>query len=211
MKTISRLLLALLVFTAVPSSAQDGDWISLFDGTSLDGWQVGENASTFSVEGGTIVVDGPRAHLYYVGPVENHDFTNFEFQADVMTTEGSNSGIYFHTEYQESGWPSKGFEVQVNNSHTDWKRTAGLYNISDVREAPAVDDEWFTMRIRVEDKRIRTYVNDSLVVDFTEPTPPEPPQGNGDRVISSGTFALQGHDPESVVYYRDIVVRPLPE
>ncbi|MEX2401921.1 MAG: DUF1080 domain-containing protein [Rhodothermales bacterium] len=211
MKALSSLLLAVLLFTAVPSAAQDGGWVSLFDGTSLDGWQVGENASTFSVEDGVLVVHGPRAHLFYAGPVENHDFDNFEFQADVMTTEGSNSGIYFHTEYQESGWPSKGFEVQVNNSHTDWKRTAGLYNISDVREAPAVDDEWFTMRIRVEDKRIRTYVNDSLVVDFTEPTPPEPPQGNADRVISSGTFALQGHDPDSRVYYRDIMVRSLPE
>ena len=46
--------------------AQEG-WISLFDGKSLDGWKVGENAATFSVQDGAIVVFGPRAHLYYMG------------------------------------------------------------------------------------------------------------------------------------------------
>ena len=98
--------------------AQDG-WMSLFDGKSLDGWKVGENAATFSVQDGAIVVFGPRAHLYYQGPVQNHVFTNFEWKADVMTFPGANSGMYFHTEYQEGGWPAKGYEVQVNNSHTD--------------------------------------------------------------------------------------------
>ena len=113
----------LLAPQAVSSlQAQDG-WISIFDGKSLDGWKVGENASTFSVQDGAIVVFGPRAHLYYQGTVENHVFTNFEWKADVMTFPGANSGMYFHTEYQEGGWPSKGYEVQVNNSHTDPIRT----------------------------------------------------------------------------------------
>jgi len=30
------------------------------------------------------------------------------------------------------------------------------------------------------------------------------------RRLSSGTFALQGHDPESTVYFRNIRVKPLP-
>ena len=120
---------AVVTIAGATLPAQDAGWVSLFDGKSLDGWKVGENAASFSVADGAIVVNGPRAHLYYVGPVGNHDFKNFEFKADVMTTPGSNSGIYFHTAYQEGGWPSKGYEVQVNNSHTDPKRTAGLYAI----------------------------------------------------------------------------------
>ncbi len=214
MKRFASLLFGMLLLgaTFAPTLvAQDGDWISLFDGTSLDGWEVGENATTFSVEDSAIVVDGPRAHLFYSGPVEESDFKNFEFKADVMTTPGSNSGIYFHTAYQESGWPEKGFEVQVNNSHTDWKRTAGLYNVEDVREAPAADDEWFTVRILVEGDRIQTYVDDRLIVDYTEPENVEPPENNPGRVLSSGTFALQGHDPNSRVLYKNIMVRPLPD
>src|SRR5665647_2178683 len=107
-------------------------WISLFDGKSLNGWKTNENPGTFRVENGAIVVEGPRSHLFYDGPAKNHDFKNFEFKAQVMTMLGANSGIYFHTAYQETGCPSKGYEVQVNNSHSDWRRTGSLYAIEDV-------------------------------------------------------------------------------
>src|SRR5438045_2676062 len=73
------------------------DWVSLFDGKSLDNWKVGDNAGTFTVENGMIVAHGPTAHLFYNGDVQQHNFKNFEFKAEVMTTPGSNSGIYFHT------------------------------------------------------------------------------------------------------------------
>ena len=115
--------------------AAEKGWISLFDGKSLDGWKCGENANAFKVEDGMIVVNGNVGHLFYEGKVKDHVFKNFEFKADVMTFPKANSGIYFHTVYQEKGWPSKGFEAQVNNSHSDWKRTGGLYNVADVQGA----------------------------------------------------------------------------
>ena len=190
--------------------AQDG-WVSLFDGKSLDGWKVGENAATFSVQDGAIVVNGPRAHLYYVGPVGNHDFKNFEFKADIMTTPGSNSGIYFHTAYQEGGWPSKGYEVQVNNSHTDPKRTAGLYGIKDNMEAPAKDGEWFTQQITVQGKKVTIKVNGKTTVEYTEPEGVQRPADMAGRKLGSGTFALQGHDPKSKVFFKNIMVKVLPD
>ncbi len=184
--------------------------MSLFDGKTLDGWKVGENAASFSVADGAIVVNGPRAHLYYVGPVANHEFKNFEFKADVMTTPGSNSGLYFHTAYQEGGWPSKGYEVQVNNSHTDPKRTAGLYNVQDNMTPPAKDGEWFTMQIVVKGKHVTTSVNGKTISDYTEPDGVERPADMKARVLSSGTFAIQGHDPKSKVLVKNIMVKPLP-
>lgn len=190
--------------------AQDG-WISIFDGKSLDGWKVGENAATFSVQDGAIVVFGPRAHLYYMGPVQNHVFTNFEWKADVMTFPGSNSGMYFHTEYQEGGWPSKGYEVQVNNSHTDPIRTGSLYNIVNVMNvAPAKDNEWFTQHIIVQGKKVTIKVNGKTTVEYTEPAGVQRPADMAGRLISKGTFALQGHDPKSKVQFKNIVVKPLP-
>jgi hypothetical protein len=201
---------ALVSLAGATLPAQDAGWVSLFDGKTLDGWKVGENAPTFSVQDGAIVVNGPRAHLYYVGPVQNHDFKNFEFKADVMTTPGSNSGLYFHTAYQEGGWPSKGYEVQVNNSHTDPKRTAGLYNVQDNMVAPAKDGEWFTMQIVVNGKRITTSVNGKTISDYTEPEGVERPADMKARVLSSGTFAIQGHDPKSKVFVKNIMVKPLP-
>lgn len=199
--------LSLISFTGIPENQQDG-WISIFDGT-MNNWKVGKNAATFSIEDGSIKVNGPVAHIYYDGPVKKHIFKNFEFKADVKTLPGSNSGIYFHTSYQEGGWPEKGYEVQVNNSHTDWRRSGSLYGFSDVREVYAKDNEWYTEYIKVEGKRIIIKINDKTVVDYTEPENPERDEKNMQRVLSSGTFALQGHDPKSTVYYKNIMVRPL--
>ncbi len=198
-----------VLLTISTSFSQSSDkWIPLFDGESLDGWKASEHPGTFSVEDGKIVTDGPRAHLFYVGSVENHNFKDFEFKADVMTTEGSNSGIYFHTEYQDTGWPSKGYEAQVNNTYEgDPRRTASLYGIDDITDPPATDGQWFTMYIKVEGKDITIKVDGKTMVQYTEP---ENVDREG-RVLDQGTFALQGHDPQSKVYYKNILVRPLPE
>ena len=186
-------------------------WISLFDGKSFNGWQVGKNASTFTIEDGAIVANGDVAHLFYVGDVQQHQFRNFEFKADVMTTPGSNSGIYFHTEYQESGWPAKGYEAQVNNTHTDWRKTGSLYAIQDVRDVSVKDNEWFTEKIIVQGKKVTILINDNPVVNYTEPDSVQRPRDMSRRLISSGTFALQGHDPKSKVYFKNIQVKPLPD
>lgn len=188
---------------------EEPGWISLFDGKSLDGWKVGNNASTFSIQDGAIKVNGPVAHLFYTGEVKDHRFKNFEFKASVMTKKGSNSGIYFHTEYQEESWPKKGYEVQVNNSHTDWIRTGSLYNISNVKEVYVKDDVWYTEYIKVVGKTVTIKINDKTVVEYTEPENVVRPEEMAGRLISSGTFALQGHDPKSTVFFKDIRVKPL--
>ena len=214
--TFSVLLFSFIAFvscgTTGPSTENDsnGEWISLFNGENLDGWKVADNPSSFSVVDGSIKVEGPKAHLYYVGDVENHDFKNFEFKTQVMTRPGANSGIYFHTRYQPEGWPKYGFEVQVNNSQSDWRRTGSLYDIVDIREHYAKDNEWYTEYIKVVDNRVIIKVNDIVVVDYTQPENPVREEGDRQyRVVDSGTFALQAHDPNSVIYYKDIMVRPL--
>jgi hypothetical protein len=212
----SKRILALILFSTVFLSCfstrnltNNKGWIKLFDGQSFNGWKRGENPETFSIKDGCIKVAGPRSHLYYDGAVMNHNFTNFEFKAKVMTKPGSNSGIYFHTAFQEKGFPDKGFEVQVNNSHTDWKRTGGLYDIKDTREVYVKDDVWYTEYIRVEGKHVIVKINNQVVTDWTQPEGFVPAKNHLNRIIASGTFALQGHDPKSIVFYKDIMVKPL--
>ena len=205
MKTIlaySAALLVLIVFPGLKQETLDGEWISLFDGKSLADWKVNENPATFSVADGAIVAHGDRAHLFYMGPVKDHNFKNFEFQAQVMTTPGSNSGIYIHTAFQPDGWPSKGYEIQVNNSHTDWRRTGSVYGVQDVKVAPAKDNEWYTQTIIVNKNQITVKINGKIINDYTA--------GEGSK-LSSGTFALQGHDPKSKVFYKDIMIKVLPD
>jgi len=196
--------------TNVLSASEKAEgWQLLFDGKSLDGWKASDAPGTFSVADEQIVVHGPRSHLFYDGPVNQHDFKNFELKVDVLTFPKANSGVYFHTAFQEKGWPEKGYEVQVNNSHTDVKRTAGLYNVSDNLDVIAKDGVWFTLRIRVQGKHIETFVDDKPIIDFKEPADWQGAKDNPSRRLSSGTFALQGHDPGSEVHYRNIKVRAL--
>jgi hypothetical protein len=121
-----------------------------------------------------------------------------------MTKPGSNSGIYFHSQPEDS-WPSMGHEAQVNNTQTDPVKTGSLYAVVKVYEAPAKDNEWFTEEVIVKGKNIVIKVNGKLIVDYTEP------EGvTATRRLSKGKFALQAHDPDSVVSYRNIRVKPLP-
>lgn len=195
----------LMVFflSSLDTKPQKKGWTKLFDGKSFDGWKAAENPGTFTIEDGAIVVFGPRAHLFYVGPVANHNFKNFEYKAKVMTKPGANSGMYIHTEYQDNGWPAKGYEIQVNNSHTDWRRTGSVYGIQDVKVPPAKDDKWFTQHIIVKGNQITVKVDGKTINEYTVPA-------EGGK-LSSGTFALQGHDPKSKVYYKDVMVKVLPD
>jgi len=212
MKTlITMCALSFFLISCSPVKQQKtGKWISLFDGKTLNGWKKNQNPQTFSVEDGAIKVAGPISHLFYDGPVSNHTFKNFEFKAQVMTKPGANSGIYFHTAFQAEGFPDKGYEVQVNNSHTDWRRTGSLYSIQDVKETYVKDNEWYEEYIMVQGKKITIKINGKTVVEYTEPDDVGSKNAGG-RAIADGTFALQGHDPGSVVYYKDIMVRVLPE
>ena len=159
-------------------------WQRLFDGRSLDGWRASD------APGGV-----------------NHDFRNFELKLEVKTFPKANSGVYFHTEWQEKGWPNKGYEVQVNNSHDDPSRTGGLWGVKDVMQVAVPDGRWFTLTIKVQDKHVTTLIDDQLIVDYTEEPNPPREKGLEKRLIGSGTFALQGHDPGSEVWYRRLRVR----
>jgi len=207
---ISILLIACSSEKNKTTTSTDG-WISLFDGKTLNNWKAAENPSTFRADSGMVIVHGPRAHLFYDGPVLDHNFKNFEFKTSVMTTPGSNSGIFIHTAYQETGWPSKGYEVQVNNSQSDWRRTGSLYGVDDVREVFVKDNEWYTEHIIVQGKKITVKINDRTVVEYTEPDNIDKLEDRKTKRLYSGTFALQGHDPDSKVYYKDIMVKPLPD
>ncbi len=210
-------LLALPAMLPAALRAQSDDWIPLFDGRSLDGWKVGGPRRSFRVEGGKIVADGPRAHLFYTGRVRNGVFRNFELEAEVMTRPGANSGIYFHTHFQSDGWPQKGFEIQINNTHVgegDWRerrKTASLYGFRNIYKALVKDDEWFRLHFQVRAKQVQVWLNDTLIVDYIEPDPPVRLDDSTGGVLDRGTFALQCHDPHSKVYFRNLRVKPLPD
>ena len=217
--------LTLLILVVLAGAAQAGTpavepgFTSLFNGKDLTGWKIAGPAESFTIQDGAIVANGAASHAYYNGPFRNHGFRNFELKVDVMTRAGSNGGVYVLTEFQEVGgnerasgrFPSKGFEIQVNNSHGDRIRTGSLYHVVDIlEESPAKDDEWFTETITVKGDTIVVKVNDKQVVEWTQPADWNGGrEGPGRRIIGPGTIALQAHDPKSTVFYKNIRIKPL--
>ena len=189
-----------------PKADAEG-FVPLFNGKDLTGWKASEAPDAFKVVDGELVVNGPRAHLFYVGPVNNGEFKDFHFKAEVKTMPNSNSGIYFHTKYQEKDWPRQGFEAQVNNTYKkDPKKTGGLYGIRDVMNTATVkDNEWFMYDIIVKGNDVKILIDGKPTAEWTQPADWK----SGGRKIGSGTFALQAHDPESKVFFRNIRVKPL--
>ncbi len=204
---------ALLFLLGCQSENKTGEWQSLFDGETLDGWKkTTENAESITVEDGAIKCSGPRAHLFYDG-----EFRNFEFETEVKTLEHANSGIFIHTQYQDEGWPQKGYEIQVNNSYRgsekypERRKTGSIYNIRNIYYPLVKDNEWFKMRIKVEENHVQIFVNNVKVNDYIEPEDPWRPEGSEGLRLGKGTFALQAHDPNSTTYYRNIKLRELPK
>jgi hypothetical protein len=153
--------------------------------------------------------------------VAQAQFGDFEAEFEVFTHTGANSGVYFHTAFQDRGWPERGFEMQVNNTqpvfpgdsgaaYIENKKTGSLYGIRNTYKALARDNEWFTLKLRVEGPRVRIHVGETLVVDYVEPEGDVPGLAPPLNKIGKGTFALQCHDGKSQVQYRRIAVHPLP-
>ena len=200
-------LVAMATAAALCAADSEEGFVQIFDGKTFNGWKTStEHTNTWKIEDGAFVTRGETCHLFYVG--DDKPFKDFELKVDVMTEPHSNGGIYFHTKYQETSWPRTGFESQVNVSHSDWKKTGSLYDIVNVGNTPAKDNEWWTQDITVKGNKVTVKVNNIIVLEYTEP--PGAQAGRPfTRKLDEGTFALQAHDPKSVVRYKNIRVKRL--
>jgi hypothetical protein len=198
-------------FPAPPQRTVEQGYTSLFNGKDLTGWKVGGPVEAFRVQNGAIVAHGTTgaSHLFYDGPVNNHTFLNFNLRLDVMARQRSNGGVYVLTEFQEKGFPGKGFEIQVNNSHTDRIRTGSLYHVVDLSHVPGKDDEWIPMEIQVQQNTITVSLRGEQVLQWKQPEGWTSNYDTASRRIAPGTIAFQAHDPNSLTAYANIRIRPL--
>jgi hypothetical protein len=210
MKAIFALGLAVVTFSVGISAAlaeTEEGFTSLTDGTTFNGWKkADEHQDTWKVEDGAFVAHGDRCHMFYVG--DEKPFKNFHLKVEVMTGPGSNGGIYFHTKYQANDWPRKGFECQVNNTHSDWIKTGSLYNLVNLGTTPTQDNKWWTQEIIVKNDTVQVFLDGKKVMEYHEP-PGAQASKPFEHKLTEGTFALQAHDPKSVVKYKNIRVKRL--
>lgn len=199
---------ALLASATLAFSADsEAGFKTIFDGKTFEGWKIGDqDAKSWTIEDGAFVAKGKRSHIFYVG--DNEPFKDFELKVDVMTKPGSNGGIYFHTKYQESGWPNTGFECQVNVTQGDWIKTGSLYGLVNIAQTPAKDNQWWTQHIIVKGRKVTVKIDGKTVLEYNEPSGAQAGK-DFTRKLDSGTFAFQAHDPDSVIRYKNVRVKRL--
>jgi hypothetical protein len=226
--TAAALLMGLLVPAYGADPKDEKGFVDLFNGKDLTGWKIHDKPSggiesvvakekdgkpiafvgkskdnkevtLWRVEDGILIGGGPASHLFS----ERGDYENFVYRVEFMINDKGNSGQYFRTQFGP-GFP-KGYEAQINATHGDKIKTGSLY-LPGVKEvlvldnAPHKPDEWVTQEVTAEGNRIIIKVNDKVTVDFQDP----------EKRFTKGHFALQGHDPGSIMKFRKVQVKELP-
>jgi hypothetical protein len=186
------------------ATAAEPEWVALFDGKSLDGWEkVGGDASVWEVKDGAICGSGPASMLVSTkGP-----YKNFRYRAEIKINDKGNSGLYFRTTRKPSFMD--GYEAQIDSTHNDPIRTGSLYGFCHVYKRLVEPDTWFTYDIQVKDEpwrgrpvtKIKITVNGDELYEYFDFA----------QSFKEGHFAFQQHDPGSKVCIRKVEVAELPE
>jgi hypothetical protein len=211
-------------------------WVQLFNGKDLTGWKLhdkpggpivevikvekdgkvmgydaklrdGKTTHLWRVEDGLLIGSGPSSHLFS----ERDDYVNFRYRVEAKINDKGNSGQYFRTAFGP-GFPA-GYEVQINATHSDPIRTGSLYpdgrtKLKDYKKeicvmniAPHKPDEWFTQEVTAVGDKITISVNGKTTLnEWKDPN----------QTYKKGHFALQGHDPGTVVTFKKVEVMELP-
>lgn len=217
------LILVWALFTAQAALAAEAGWRELFNGRDLTGWKANADPGAFVVVDGTLKAHAThpsnRGHLFFVGQRSEglESFKNFELEAVVRGEPGSNSGIFFHTDMETRDGVlhlKNGYEVQLNNSNSEKRKTGSLYDVVDFNQSVVNEANWFTVFIRVQNQRIVVQINGKTTVDYTEPpnVVAQRSRERKGRVLrpDGGAIALQAHDDKSTFYFKSIRVRSLP-
>jgi Domain of Unknown Function (DUF1080) len=207
-------LLTLTLGLGSPASAQD--WRPLFDGKTLDGWEhVGPGR--FVVEGGQLRTEGGMGLLWYAREKLGDCVLRVVYKTG---TPRSNSGVYVRiADRPADPWYAvhHGFEVQIADGGKSSRGTGSIYTFAEAKAQPGKPLEWNTLEVTLRGKRISTVINGTPVAEFdsSELKPDaEERSGEGDPARGprpeKGYIGLQNHDKDSVVYFREVSVRPLP-
>lgn len=206
--------LAVVTFSGGVSLAAGEDWITLFDGKSLDGWMNsggGEPSPGWVVEDGALVRKDRAGYLW-----TRERFGDFTLELDYKT-EG-NSGIFIRTD-EPRNCVQTGIEVAINlptrnpNKHSP----GALYDLVSPSKEASQRGEWNHVVITAQGPRITVKINGEEVVDADLDkwtTPHKNPDGTNNKFNTAlKDFKREGHigfqDHGATVMYRNVKLKRL--
>ena len=214
--------LLVLLASIAPSQAErprrsdpSSDWRPLFDGRTLEGWEhVGPGK--FVVEDGLLRTEGGMGLLWYAREKLGNCVIRVVYKT---ANERANSGVYIRiADKPDDPWFAvhHGFEVQIMDQGGEGRGTGSIYTFAKAAAKPSKPGEWNTLEVTLKGNRVVTTINGVQVTDFDSSVlKPDSPDENRRRRPCAGPrpeagfIGLQNHDKNSIVFFKDVSVRPL--
>lgn len=167
-------------------------WVSLFDGTTLFGWDVPEGTNWHVDDGAIVASEGDISLLQ-----TKFAFDDFEFRCDFHLAESGNSGVFLRSAENVSSPVTDTYELNICDSH-ETHATGSLVGRHVTEDVPAVEGDWHTFHIRCEGPRMVVQLDDKEILDFTD---------ESEHVRLTGRIGLQMN--QGRVAFRNVFFRPL--
>lgn len=230
-----RLLATSLAFTVSLAALQADDkdgYVSLFNGKDMTGWKIhpetnkgqisnivekkdgdkvvaivgtvkGKETTLWEVKDGLLIGGGPMSHIY----TTDGNYSNFRFRVEMKINDKGNSGMFFRAGFR--GGVPKGYEAQLNATHGDRVKTGSIYpngefGLDKFKAVTCVMDkaahhanDFFIQEVVADGPTLTTYVNGVKQIEWTDP----------DYRFKEGHFAIQAHDPGSIMTFKRVEVK----
>lgn len=165
---------------SILSGSENGEWVDLFDGESLNGWTPKNGFATYQVEDGTILgitAEGsPNSFL-----CTNASFGDFELQFEVKVDDALNSGVQIRSKTKENGrvygpqveieaGPGQAAWIYDEGTGQGWLSPEPKSEDEDVNSHSYFDNgEWNQYRVIAKGPLIRTFLNGQAVGEINRP------------------------------------------
>lgn len=188
-------------------ASQDSDFVSLFDGKTLEGWE--GDLSVFRVENGTIIggqLKDKIPHNFFLS--SKQEYSDFELQLEFrLLGAETNAGVQIRSQRIPDHHEMIGYQADLGQNYWgalyDESRRNKILESPPKEELAAVlkKEEWNRYRILCKGRHIQLWINDFQTVDYHEAD---------EKIEQNGLIALQIHGgPPGEAHYRNIRIRKI--
>ena len=172
--------------------AQSG-WTTLFDGTTLKGWNRVGDANWEIVDGTVQATTGGTSFL-----VTPDSYADFQITLEIWASDDANSGVFIRCQDPKNIAATNAYEVNVYDKRPDQSyRTGAIVDVAKPMVQVNAGGRWNTLEITARGSRIQVTMNGMKTVDIE------------DKSHARGAVALQYGQGSSMVRFRNVRIRSL--
>jgi hypothetical protein len=173
--------------------AQDAGWVTLLDGTKMDGWnQVGD--SNWHVADGAVIADKKGKQAGYL--VSAKSYKNFMLRVEFWPSHDANSGIYFRCLDPKKITDRTCYEANIFDERPDPSYgTGAITRYVEVNPMPKAGGKWNTFELTVKGRDITVVLDGKQTAKLRA------------GMFDEGPIALQ--HGAGTIKFRKVQIKPL--